>query len=66
MGQAPMQPPAANPWGGQTYSAAAFPQQVNVAGPTESSPEDKQQQRAQAAASIMAYKQYMHGQAPAK
>merc|ERR1712127_391210 len=48
-----------NPWGGQSYSAAAYSPAVQVTGPTESSPDDKQQQRAQAAASIEAYEQYM-------
>merc|ERR1712205_184692 len=32
---------------------------VQISGPTESSPDDKEQQRAQAAASIEAYEQYM-------
>jgi len=58
------QMPAANPWGGMTVSSAASPA-VAVAGPTESSSDDKDQQRAQAAASIQAYEQFMHGGAPA-
>ena len=49
----------ANPWGGASYNAAAYSPPVQVSGPTESSPDDKQQQRAQAAASIEAYEQYM-------
>jgi hypothetical protein len=40
--------------------------QAPVSGPTESSEDDKDQQRAQAAASIQAYEAFMHGQAPAK
>jgi hypothetical protein len=48
-----------NPWGGQSYNAAAYSPAVQVTGPTESSPDDKQQQRAQAAASIEAYEMYM-------
>lgn len=49
----------ANPWGGQSYNAAAYSPPVPVSGPTESSDDDKQQQRAQAAASIEAYEMYM-------
>lgn len=67
LAQAPMYPqPAAaaaapaNPWGGATYNAAQY-QQVAPSGPTESSEDDKEQQRAQAAASIQAYEAFMHG-----
>jgi hypothetical protein len=56
LAQAPSGP---SPWGGQAYNAAAYSPPVEVSGPTESSPDDKQQQRAQAAASIEAYEQYM-------
>eukprot|EP00286_Rhodomonas_abbreviata_P005791 CAMPEP_0181319510 /NCGR_PEP_ID=MMETSP1101-20121128/17614_1 /TAXON_ID=46948 /ORGANISM="Rhodomonas abbreviata, Strain Caron Lab Isolate" /LENGTH=303 /DNA_ID=CAMNT_0023427123 /DNA_START=28 /DNA_END=939 /DNA_ORIENTATION=- len=57
-------PPPGNPWGGMTVNQAPE-QQVHVGGPTESSSDDKDQQRAQAAASIQAYEQFMHGGAPA-
>jgi len=66
-GQAPQlaQMPPANPWGGAPMAAQGLTQSVPVDGPTESSAEDKMQQRAQAAASIQAYEAYMHGAAPA-
>jgi len=65
-GQAPQlaQMPPANPWGAAPMAAQGFTQSVPVEGPTESSAEDKMQQRAQAAASIQAYEAYMHGAAP--
>jgi hypothetical protein len=61
-------PPQANPWGGETYNAQSYAPAVPVSGPTESSRDDKEQQRSQAAASIQAYEAFMHGgaQPPAK
>mmetsp|Transcript_22571 Transcript_22571/g.52391 ORF Transcript_22571/g.52391 Transcript_22571/m.52391 type:complete len:273 (-) Transcript_22571:99-917(-) len=64
---APQQPQQASPWGGPQFNAAQGAA-VPHSGPTESSNDDKDQQRSQAAASIQAYEAFMHGggAAPAK
>ena len=55
----PSQMPPANPWGGAPMAAQGLTQSVPVDGPTESSAEDKMQQRAQAAASIQVIETFL-------